>query len=137
MVRDVSLVRALNFMSVIVDKKKNNKYWRNKEDSKPFNVFLEWWLGHSLFQKGRILFRLGNNNNNFLKPCIQWNWKWPQWSTNSICTSLKSFLSMTFQCTLNTRLKKIVVVAAKSKQYFPLCATQNDSCFHTMLKVIF
>ena len=27
---------------------------------------------------------------------------------------------MTFQCTLNTRLKKIVVVAAKSKQYFPL-----------------
>ena len=27
---------------------------------------------------------------------------------------------MTFQCTVNTRLKKIVVVAAKSKQYFPL-----------------
>ena len=27
---------------------------------------------------------------------------------------------MTFQCALNTRLKKIVVVAAKSKQYFPL-----------------
>ena len=26
---------------------------------------------------------------------------------------------MTFQCTLNTRLKKIVVVTAKSKQYSP------------------
>ena len=26
---------------------------------------------------------------------------------------------MTFQCTLNTRLKKIGVVAAKSKQYSP------------------
>ena len=68
------------------------------------------------------MFRTGSNNNNFLKPCIQCTLKchWPQWSANTICTSLRSFLSMTFQCTLNTRLKKIVVVVAKSKQYSPL-----------------
>ena len=47
-------------------------------------------------KKGKTLFRLGNNNNNFLKPCIQctlkchWQ-KWLQWSTNTICTSLRSF----------------------------------------------
>ena len=41
---------------------------------------------------------------------------------------------MTFQCTLNTRLKKIVVVAANSKQYFPL---QNKAylCFYP-IKII-
>ena len=38
---------------------------------------------------------------------------------------------MTFQCTLNTRLKKIGVVAAKSKQYSPFYIetdpNKNDS----------
>ena len=33
---------------------------------------------------------------------------------------------MTFQCTLNTRLKKIVVVVAKSKQYSPFL---EHNCF--------
>ena len=72
--------------------------------------------------KGGVLFRIGSNNNNFCIQCtLKCHWqKWPQWSANTICTSLRSFLSMTFQCTLNTRLKKIVVVAANSKQYSPL-----------------
>ena len=33
---------------------------------------------------------------------------------------------MTFQCTLNTRLKKIAVVAAKSKQYSPFTESRSN-----------
>ena len=43
---------------------------------------------------------------------------------------------MTFQCTLNTRLKKIAVVAAKSKQYSPFDFTNDFDKNYNFLLLI-